>query len=76
MEFSYATLYHTCFLGLTNGHADACDSDGQGGNSSRGDHSWDWDHWRLGEGHLGRLPCLGLNLALSGHPGLLQETQK
>ena len=71
-----ASRSHTCFLGLTNGHADACNGHREGGNSSRGDHSWNGDHRRLGEGHLGRLPCLGLNLALRGHPRLLQEIQQ
>lgn len=72
----FASLQRTCFLGLTNGHADARNGDRQGGHSSRGDHSWNGDHRGLGEGHLGRLSRLGLNLALGGHPSLFQETQK
>lgn len=76
MEFPFASRYHTCFLGLTNGHADACNGDRQGGDSSRGDHSWNGDHRRLGEGHLCRLSRLGLNLALGGHPSLFQQTQR
>lgn len=60
----------TCFLGLTNSHTDACYGHWQCCDPSSGDHSWHRDHWRLGERHLGRLACLGLNLALSRHASL------
>lgn len=65
-----------CLLWLTDRHADPRDVHGQGGDSRRGDHSCrDGHHWRLRQGHLGWLGCLGLHLPLrlqlrSGNPGL------
>lgn len=71
-----------CFLWLSNCHADPCNVHGQGRDPRRGDHScWDRYHWRLCQGHLGRLGRLSLHLPLSlqlrsRDPGLNSENNR